>query len=250
MSTLYIVGTGPGDSALLTPAARTAITVSSELVAYPLYTDLLGELVAGKTRHDFALGQETERARFALQLAAGGKSTALLSSGDAGIYAMATLVFQLLDCEPEPEWEQISIDVIPGISAVQIAAARVGAPLAHDFCTISLSDLLTPWDTIAQRIKAAGLGDFVVAFYNPVSRRRHWQLAHARDMLLAYRDAGTPVVVARNLSRRDEQIQLTTLGELDATRVDMLTLVLVGNSETRRVKDWVYTPRGYSGMTT
>ncbi|HXH01810.1 MAG TPA: precorrin-3B C(17)-methyltransferase [Candidatus Competibacteraceae bacterium] len=245
MKQLYIVGTGPGDPGLLSPAARAAIAASTELVAYPLYIDLLGGLAAGKTRHDRPLGEEIERARLALELAAAGRVTALLSSGDAGIYAMATLVFELLDREPKPDWQEVAIQVIPGISAIQATAARVGAPIAHDFCTISLSDLLTPWETIETRIRAAGLGDFVVAFYNPVSQKRHWQLARARDILLAHRPADTPVVIARNVSRVTERIGLTTLGALDPAEVDMLTLVLVGNRETRRVGDWVYTPRGY-----
>jgi precorrin-3B C17-methyltransferase len=245
MTPLYIVGIGPGALEYLSPKARSAIAASTDLVAYPLYLDLLGSLTDGKTRHDRPLGEEIARARLALDLAAGGRPTALISSGDAGIYAMATLVFELLDREPRPGWMEVAIQVIPGISAVQAAAARVGAPLAHDFCTISLSDLLTPWETIETRLHAAGQGDFVAAFYNPVSRRRTWQLARAREILLNYRDVHTPVVIARNLTRDDECITVTSLGDLEPAQVDMLTLVLVGNTETRRTGDWVYTPRGY-----
>lgn len=244
--TLYIIGTGPGGLEHLSPAASRALAQASELVAYPLYLDLLGELVAGKARHDSPLGDEIGRARRALELASEGRTVALLSSGDAGIYAMATLVFELLEHEAQPAWNDIEISVIPGISALQAAASRVGAPLAHDFCTISLSDLLTPWETIETRIRAAGMGDFVIAFYNPVSQKRTWQLARARELLLEQRPAATPVVIARNVTRPTEKISLTTLAELDPTQVDMLTLVLVGNSETRRVGPWLYTPRGYA----
>lgn len=246
MTQLFIIGTGPGDLALLAPAAQAALAQVSELVAYPLYIDLLGELASGKTRHDLPLGEEIERARLALDLAAQGRATALLSSGDAGIYAMATLVFELLDREARPEWQALDIQVIPGISAIQATAARVGAPIAHDFCTISLSDLLTPWATIETRIRAAALGDFVVAFYNPVSRQRDWQLAKAQQILLERRPADTPVILARNVSRATETITITTLAELDTRQVDMLTLVLVGNSSSRQVGRWVYTPRGYA----
>jgi precorrin-3B C17-methyltransferase len=243
---LVIIGTGPGGLEHLSPAASRALESATDLVAYPLYVDLLGEIVAGKARHDSPLGDEIGRARRSLELAAEGRSVALLSSGDAGIYAMATLVFELLEHEALPAWSEVDIAVVPGISALQACASRVGAPLAHDFCTISLSDLLTPWETIETRIKAAGLGDFVVAFYNPVSQKRTWQLARARELLLEKRPAETPVIIGRNVTRATEQITVTTLGELDPTQVDMLTIVLVGNSETRRVGQWVYTPRGYA----
>ena len=255
MTKLFVIGTGPGDLQLLTPAAKTAIAASTDLVAYGLYLDLLGELCQSKTHHDLPLGEEIGRARLALDLAASGKSTALISSGDIGIYAMATLVFELLDQqlqskENHPEWLDVDIEVIPGISAMQAAASRVGAMLGHDFCTISLSNLLTPWETIEKRIQSAGQGDFVVSFYNPVSRKRDWQLNSARDILLTYRPAETPVVIGRQLTREDEDIRIITLAELDAKDVDMFTLVSVGNSESRHLingaNEWVYTPRGYS----
>ena len=160
MSKLFVVGTGPGDLQLLAPKAASAIQASSDLVAYGLYLDLLGQICEGKTHHDLPLGEEIGRARLALDLAASGKTTALISSGDIGIYAMATLVFELLDQqlsgkEQHPEWLDVEIEVIPGISAMQAGASRVGALLGHDFCTISLSDLLTPWPSIQMRVKAA-----------------------------------------------------------------------------------------------
>ncbi|MEH6824403.1 MAG: precorrin-3B C(17)-methyltransferase [Motiliproteus sp.] len=255
MSQLYVVGTGPGDALLVAPKALNAIKASSDLVAYGLYLDLLGEVCEGKQHHDLPLGEEIGRARLALNLAASGKTTALISSGDIGIYAMATLVFELLDLqlqgkESHPEWLDVEIEVIPGISAMQAGASRVGALLGHDFCTVSLSDLLTPWETIEKRIHSAGSGDFVISFYNPVSRKRDWQLNSARDILLQYRPATTPVLLGRQLTREDESITITTLGELDAKDVDMFTMVSVGNSESRHIvngsKEWLYTPRGYS----
>ncbi|CAH0993384.1 Precorrin-3B C(17)-methyltransferase [Sinobacterium norvegicum] len=254
MSKLFVVGTGPGDLALVAPKAMHAIKASSDLVAYGLYLDLLGEICDGKNHHDLPLGEEIGRARLALDLAASGKTTALISSGDIGIYAMATLVFELLDRqlsgeEQHPEWLGVEIEVVPGISAMQAGASRVGALLGHDFCTVSLSDLLTPWETIIKRVDAAGQGDFVISFYNPVSKKRDWQLNAARDVLLKYRPASTPVLIGRQLTREDERITITTLGQLDGKDVDMFTMVSVGNSESRHIvngqKEWVYTPRGY-----
>jgi precorrin-3B C17-methyltransferase len=254
MKKLHIIGTGPGDAAYVTPQASAAIAASGDLVAYGLYLDLLGEVCAGKTRHDLPLGEEVERARLALNLAASGKSTALISSGDIGIYAMATLVFELLDLqlqghEDSPEWLDVDIEVVPGISAMQAAASRMGAILGHDFCTISLSNLLTPWETIEKRLHACGQGDFVVSFYNPRSKKRDWQIDTARDILLEYRPASTPVILGRQLTREDESIQVIELEQLDAKDVDMFTLVCVGNSESRHIinrdRHWVYTPRGY-----
>jgi len=255
MKKLFILGTGPGDLALLTPKAKQAIAASTDLVAYGLYIDLMGEICEGKTRHDLPLGEEINRARLALDLAAQGRDTALISSGDIGIYAMATLVFELLDrqlqgLEDHSEWLEVDIQVIPGISAMQAGASAVGAMLGHDFCTISLSDLLTPWETIKKRIECAAAGDFVVSFYNPVSKKRDWQLNTARDILLQSRPANTPVMIGRQLTREDQNIRIIELKDLDAKDVDMFTMVSVGNSESRHIvngeKEWVYTPRGYS----
>ena len=252
MSKLYIVGTGPGTLDWLTPAAKKAIESSSDLVAYGLYLDLLGDICEGKTLHTRALGAEIKRAELALSIASEGKTTALISSGDIGIYAMATLVFELLKTQEGQShpWQSVELEVLPGISAMQACASRVGALLGHDFCTISLSDLLTPWETIERRIHSAGEADFVVSFYNPRSEKRDWQINTARDILLTYRPADTPVVLGRQLTREDEHIRIINLSELDAKDVDMFTLVSVGNSETKTVeqlgKTHVYTPRGYS----
>ncbi|MGB0632688.1 MAG: precorrin-3B C(17)-methyltransferase [Alphaproteobacteria bacterium] len=252
---LLIVGTGPGSDGWMTAESEAAIAAATDLVGYTLYLDILGPRAAGRTRHDFPLGEEIDRVRAALDIAATGKTVALVSSGDPGIYAMATLAFELLETGDRADWRRLAIEVCPGISALQAAAARSGAPLGHDFCTISLSDLLTPWDAIERRVKAAADGDFVIAFYNPVSMRRTWQLAKARDMLLDARPGSTPVILARNLGRDGEQVRTVTLEALDIADVDMLTVVLVGSSETRAVargdgRHWVYTPRGYAGKNT
>ncbi|HEY7687140.1 MAG TPA: precorrin-3B C(17)-methyltransferase, partial [Dongiaceae bacterium] len=233
-----------------TAEADAAIRRASDLVGYRLYLDLLGPLAQGKVRHDFDLGAEEARVAHALDLAAQGRDVALISSGDAGIYAMGSLVFELIGRGAQPDWARLEITCLPGVSAMQTAAARLGAPLGHDFCAISLSDLLTPWAVIEQRLRAAAAGDFVVAVYNPVSQRRRTQLAVAREILLGSRPPETPVAIARNLGRDGEQVTVTTLGNLDPVQVDMLSLVLVGSSTTRRVPrpdggEWLYTPRGY-----
>ncbi|MEZ5870808.1 MAG: precorrin-3B C(17)-methyltransferase [Nitratireductor sp.] len=249
---LFVIGIGPGKEGWRSPEVTRMIGESSDLVGYSLYLDLIAPISAGKIRHDFDLGREEDRVRHAMELAGTGRDVALVCSGDAGIYAMATLVFELLENGGLSDAaKRIAIEVSPGISALQAAAARAGAPLGHDFCTISLSDLLTPWPDIQRRVKAAAEGDFVIAFYNPVSRRRRTQLAHAREVLLQHRPADTPVILATNLGREGEQVRVVPLKELQVDDVDMLTVVLVGSSQTRTVQSgdgrtWVYTPRGYA----
>ncbi|MFO1047169.1 MAG: precorrin-3B C(17)-methyltransferase [Geminicoccaceae bacterium] len=247
---LAVVGLGPGGLDWRTGEARRLIVEADELVGYGLYLDLIGPDGAGKPRHEFPLGAEVERCRCALALAAAGRSVALVCSGDPGIYALATLVFELLAAAEDPAWARVAVTVSPGVSALQAAAARAGAPLGHDFCAISLSDLLTPVEAIERRVRAAAEGDFVVAFYNPVSQRRRALLERARDLLLERRPADTPVVLARSLGRPDAATRLIRLDELTADQCDMLTLVLVGSSDSRRLSrlhgpDWVFTPRGY-----
>lgn len=253
---LFVVGIGPGGAEWRSPEVSRMVAEASDLVGYSLYLDLLGPLAADKTRHDFDLGAEEKRVRHAMELAGSGRTVALVCSGDAGIYAMATLVFELLDKGGvSPAARRIAVEVSPGISALQAAAARAGAPLGHDFCTISLSDLLTPWEDIKRRVSAAAEGDFVIAFYNPVSKKRRTQLAWARDRLLQDRPADTPVILATNLGRVGERVRIVGLAELDIEDVDMLTVVIVGSSESRVVvtgdgKSWAYTPRGYAGKAT
>ncbi|HSG95316.1 MAG TPA: precorrin-3B C(17)-methyltransferase [Afifellaceae bacterium] len=244
---LAVVGIGPGAADWLTPEAGALIRASDVVIGYSYYLDLIDSLIAGKKRIDSPLGEEEKRARQALCLAAQGHAVALVSSGDPGIYAMASLVFECLDAGDLPDGaHRAEIFVAPGISAFQAASARAGAPLGHDFCAISLSDLLTPWPAIEARIAAAAEADFVIAFYNPVSRRRRQQLAEAKAILLRHRPADTPVVLARMLGRDGESVTTLCLEDLDPRGVDMMTLVIVGSSATRTVADGrVYTPRGY-----
>ncbi|MBL1404808.1 MAG: precorrin-3B C(17)-methyltransferase [Hyphomicrobiales bacterium] len=249
---LFVVGIGPGQETWRSPEVSRMIGEATDLVGYSLYLDLIAQISEGKVRHDFDLGKEEDRVRHSMELAGEGKDVALVCSGDAGIYAMATLVFELLkNGGLSDAANRIEIVVSPGISALQAAAARAGAPLGHDFCTISLSDLLTPWDAIKMRVKAAAEGDFVIAFYNPVSKRRRTQLAYAKNVLLEHRPKDTPVILATNLGRPEEKVRVVPLEELNIDDVDMLTVVVVGSSETQTVKTgdgktWVYTPRGYS----
>jgi cobalt-precorrin 5A hydrolase/precorrin-3B C17-methyltransferase len=245
---LAIIGIGPGPVSWRTPEASALLASASDIVGYGLYLDLLGTATAGKSLHPGTLGAESERARLALDLAASGSQVALVSSGDAGIYGLAALVFELIDREKRRDWATTEIVVSPGISAMQAAAARAGAPLGHDFCAISLSDLLTPRPVIRARLKAAAAGDFVVALYNPRSARRPQGLAEAADILLTHRPRDTPVLIARNLGRAGETCRITTLAGLADAAIDMLTIVIIGNSETRTLPGntpRLYTPRGY-----
>ena len=184
---LAIVGTGPGSVEWMSPQVRALLNSATDWVGYSTYLNLVEPLRRGQRRHDSDNRVELERARLALDLAAEGRSVVVVSSGDPGIYAMATAVFEVLDRDARPEWQAIEIQVAPGISAMQAAAALSGAPIGHDFCAISLSDILKPWETIEQRITAAAQADLVMAFYNPVSKQRTWQLAKARELLLQHR---------------------------------------------------------------
>lgn len=252
---LSVVGIGPGQAAWRTPEVSKLIAEAEELVGYGLYIDLLGPLAAGKARSDFPLGGEEARCRYALERAAEGCNVALVCSGDAGIYAMGALVFELLDRGPDEHGvsdaaHRVEVICSPGVSALQGAAARAGAPLGHDFCTISLSDLLTPRDDILRRLKAAAEGDFVIAFYNPVSKTRRTLLAEARDILLQHRSADTPVMLASSLGRPEEHVRYRRLDQLQVDEVDMLTVVLVGSSNSRLAHmgegPRMFTPRGYA----
>lgn len=252
---LSVVGIGPGQAAWRTPEVSRLVAEAEELVGYGLYIDLLGPLAIGKDRSDFPLGGEEDRCRYALEQAGKGKTVALVCSGDAGIYAMAALVFELLDRGPDQMGVSDAarrVDVVcsPGVSALQGAAARAGAPLGHDFCAISLSDLLTPREDIVKRLNAAAVGDFVIAFYNPVSMRRRTLLAEARDILLQHRPPETPVMLASSLGRPEEHVRYRRLDELEVDEVDMLTVVLIGSSHSKLAQlgegPRMYTPRGYA----
>nr|WP_155197566.1 precorrin-3B C(17)-methyltransferase [Roseibium hamelinense] len=253
---LSVIGIGPGADDWRTPEATRLLGQAEDVVGYSLYLDIVAPHIKGKIHHNFPLGAEEDRVRFALEQAGKGKNVALISSGDAGIYAMGALVYELLDRDTEnggvsDAAKRVNLINAPGISALQACSARIGAPLGHDFCAISLSDLLTPWEAIEKRLHAAAEGDFVIAFYNPVSKRRRTQLAAARVILLQHRPKNTPVILGVNLGRPEETVRVTTLQELTVDDVDMLTTVLVGSSNSKAVaggdgKPFVYTPRGYA----
>ncbi len=245
---LLLIGTGPGQLDQITPAAQTAVSSADAVIGYSLYIDLIAPLLRpGQIVEALPITQERQRAERAIELAQWGLTVAVVSSGDCGIYGMAGLVLEELRAQG---WDGKTpgVQVFPGITALQAAASRVGAPLMHDFCAISLSDLLTPWEVIEKRLTAAAQADFVTALYNPRSQTRTQQIATARAIFLKYRDPNTPVALVRSAYRQDEQITLTTLGKLLETPIDMLTTVLIGNQSTRTHGDWMITPRGYLGF--
>ncbi len=242
---LWLVGTGPGNLDQITPAAKAAITQADAVVGYRLYMDLIRPLLRpGQIIEAMPITQEQQRAERAIKLARWGLSVAVISSGDCGIYAMAGLVLETLQAQ---EWDGHSptVEGIPGISALQSAAARVGAPLMHDFCAISLSDLLTPWPVIEKRLNAAAEADFVVALYNPKSQQRTEQIAIAQQIFAQHRPATTPVALVRAAYRPDERIIVTTVQEMLNHPIDMLTTVLIGNRSTQLYAGKLITPRGY-----
>jgi cobalt-precorrin 5A hydrolase / precorrin-3B C17-methyltransferase len=248
---LTVIGTGPGSKQWMSPEVRDTIRAATDLVGYQTYIDLIGDLAVGKVCHASDNRVELDRSRLALDLAAMGKNVVVVSSGDPGIYAMASAVFEVLEREAKPEWQSVDLQIAPGISAMQAAAAAIGAPLGHDFCAISLSDLLKPWEIVERRIAAAAEADFAMAFYNPVSSQRSWQLAAAKEILLKFRAPTTPVILARNLGRTGQKVQVITLGDLTPESADMRTVILIGSSQTRVIPradggSWVYTPRSYS----
>jgi adenosylcobyric acid synthase len=243
MPQLFVVGIGPGGYPHITPAARDAIEAAEVVVGYRTYLDFIPDLLRGKELVSTGMTREVERCRQALDIAAAGRTTALVSSGDAGVYGMAGLVLELVS---SGLWGPVEIEIVPGISAVQAAAARLGAPLMHDFAVVSLSDLLTPWESIRRRLEAAASADFVVALYNPKSRGRIIQLSEARQILLRHRSPETPVGIVRNACRDGEEVTIATLGELPEEKVDMMSIVLVGNSSTLLDNcGRMVTPRGY-----
>ena len=243
---LYLVGLGPGEATHLTPRALAALQECGTVVGYRRYIEQAGDLLSGKELVSMELGQEMERASKAVELARAGHLVAVISSGDAGIYGMAGPVFQVLT---DTGWkgENPQVESIPGVSAMQAAASLLGAPLMQDFCAISLSDLLTPWEAISSRLEAAAKGDFVIGLYNPRSRTRHWQLLEARRILLEHRAETTPVGIVRDAFRPGQQVIVTDLQHLadHADAIDMVTTVLIGNSTTHLVGGFMATPRGY-----
>ena len=247
---LAVVGLGPGDARLLTPEAAAALAGADALYGYGPYLARVPER-GGQARHASDNREEGSRAAAALRQAATGASVALVSGGDPGVFAMAAAVCGEIETGPV-EWRRIELVVVPGITAMLAVAARIGAPLGHDFCVVSLSDNLKPWELIERRLDAAVEAGFVLALYNPISRARPWQLGAAFDRLRRHLPAGIPVVFGRAVSRPDESIVVTTLGAADPALADMATLIIVGSGETRVIPrpglaPLVYTPRAASG---
>ncbi|MGB3511485.1 MAG: precorrin-3B C(17)-methyltransferase [Microcoleaceae cyanobacterium] len=245
---LLLIGTGPGKLEQMTPAAQTAVSQADVVIGYSLYIDLIKPLLnPGQIVEPMPITQERKRAERAIELANIGLTVAVVSSGDSGIYGMAGLVLEQLRAE---NWDGKipMVEVFPGVSAFQAAASKIGAPLMHDFCAISLSDLLTPWKVIEKRLIAVAAADFVVALYNPKSQSRTEQLVKAVNIFLEYRQPETPVAIVRSVYRENEEIVLTNLDKLLEVSVDMLTVILIGNKSTGIYQDWMITPRGYLGF--
>nr|WP_252393843.1 precorrin-3B C(17)-methyltransferase [Candidatus Rhodoblastus alkanivorans] len=245
---MFIVGLGPGPDKWVAPEAREALEEADALIGYKPYTDRVPER-AGLERFPSDNRVELDRARHALRLACAGRKVAVVSGGDAGVFGMAAAVLEAAETG-EADWRALDIQVVPGVSAVLAAAARLGAPLGHDFCVISLSDNLKPWDIIVRRLRSAAEGDFVIALYNPASKARPRQIFDAFELLRELKDGATPVALARAVGRADERIILGDLALIDPGLVDMATLVLVGSSETRFIprpggEKWLLTPRSY-----
>jgi precorrin-2 C20-methyltransferase/precorrin-3B C17-methyltransferase len=246
LGSLDVVGLGPAGPGWLTPEAQAALARAEVLVGYETYLARVPPR-RGQERRASDNRAELERARDALELARGGARVAVVSSGDPGIFAMAAAVFEAIEDDRE-RFGSLPVRVVPGVSAMQVAAARAGAPLGHDFCVISLSDRRKPWAVIERRLEAAAAADFALALYNPASRSRRDQLSRAREALLRHRTPATPVVVARAVGSDEESVEITTLATFDADAVDMRTIILVGSSRTRATAEQrVFTPRDYPG---
>lgn len=245
VGSVAVVGLGPGDVDWMTPQSRRELAAATDLIGYGPYLDRVGAR-DGQTRHPSDNTDEPERARLACMLAEQGRAVAVVSSGDPGVFAMATAVL-----EEAKEWPGVDVRVIPAMTAAQAVASRVGAPLGHDYAVISLSDRLKPWDVITARLTAAAQADLVLAIYNPASKTRTWQVAAMRDLLLEHRDPSTPVVIGRDVSGPREEVRVVRLADLDAGDVDMRCLLIIGSSQTQWQSDdgvdRVYTLRRYPG---
>jgi precorrin-2 C20-methyltransferase / precorrin-3B C17-methyltransferase len=239
-----VVGLGPAGRDWLTPQAMAVLAAADDIVGYGPYVDRVPRNPRQR-RHGSDNRVEAERAEFALDLALDGHRVVVVSSGDPGVFAMASVVLEV--AASHERFAQVPVDVVPGITAAQAVASQAGAPLGHDYVVLSLSDRLKPWEVIARRLTAAAAGDFAIAIYNPASRSRRQQLVDARELLLAHRDPGTPVVVGRAVGTPDQQVTVTTLGDLDPDQVDMRCLLIVGSSQTRVLRGRVITPRRYPG---
>lgn len=247
---LYMVGIGPGAEAHATPAALKAIAESQLVVGYTTYIKLVRHLLEGKEIVKTGMTEEIGRARAAIERARDGATVSLISSGDAGVYGMAGLVFQVLKEMGWKRGDSPELRLIPGMTALNSCASLVGAPLVHDFCSISLSDLLTPWDVIARRIDAAASADFVIGLYNPASGRRTRQIVDAQAIIRKYREGNTPVALVKSAYRHMEQVVLTDLDNFLDYEIGMLTTVLIGSSNTFMFEGYMVTPRGYTNKYT
>ena len=255
---LFVVGIGPGDLNHLTKRAIDVLTSVDVVAGYTTYIDLIRSLIDGKEIISTGMTKEVARVEAAIEQARAGKSCAIVSSGDPGIYAMAGLVFETCkikgiaiapaDSDPKAVDDRtvLRLEVVLGIPALCAGAALLGAPLTHDFAVISLSDLLTPWELIEQRLEAAARSDFVIVLYNPKSKKRNWQLGKARQIILRHRDKNTPVGIVARAMREEQNIDIVTLDNLHTAEVDMQTTVFIGSSTSSEYMDFIYTPRGYA----
>lgn len=237
MAKLYIIGIGPGGLENMTLKAVDRIKKSEVIVGYAPYIDYLGELTSGKDIYSTGMRGEIKRCKLAIDKVNDGYDTCIISSGDAGLYGMAGPVLELAD--------GIDIEVIPGVTAAFSAASELGAPIMHDYAAISLSDLLTPWEVIVKRLDKAAAADFVITIYNPRSRGRQDHLKKAIDIILNHRDPKTPVGIVRNSGRPNTNIEITSLDSIEYLKVDMLSVLIIGNSNTHQKEDKIITPRGY-----
>lgn len=239
---LYVVGLGPGDVKQMTPEAQEVLKEVDVIVGYTTYIKLVREFIKGKEIVNTGMRREVDRCQAAIDLAKEGKEVAVISSGDAGIYAMAGLIYELL----ESSKEDLDVKVIPGITASVGGAALLGAPLMNDFCHISLSDIMTPWDMIEKRLHMAAKGDFVICLYNPRSKNRSEHLSNALNIIKQYKGGDIYVGIVKDVGRKGEKSIITTIDELDVELVDMTTTVIVGNKFTRVYNNVMFTPRGYN----
>ncbi|KJS77261.1 MAG: cobalt-precorrin-3B C(17)-methyltransferase [Desulfotomaculum sp. BICA1-6] len=237
------MGTGPGAVEFLSIRAREALADAEVIVGYITYIDLIRDFIGEREVISTGMTREIERCRKAVEVASAGRRVAVVSSGDPGVYGMAGLVLEIM--EAQGLLGVIPVEIIPGITSATASAAKLGAPLMHDFAVISLSDLLTPWETIAKRLEAAARADFVIVLYNPASKKRTWQIEKAQEIFLRHKPPTTPVGIVKNAAREEETVLITDLQSLLAHPVDMLSTVIVGNRSTRQAGDFMITPRGY-----
>ncbi|MGY2262804.1 precorrin-3B C(17)-methyltransferase [Pseudomonas sp. SDO55104_S430] len=252
---LAVVGLGPGAAELMAPAVKAELARANDVLGYETYVRMAGPFRDDQVLHCTDNREEMQRARHAFELAAQGRSVVVVSSGDPGVFAMAAAVLEALHESSDPAWHSVDLEMLPGVSASLATAAQAGAPLGHDFCVMSLSDNLKPWSIIETRLDLAAQADLALAFYNPISRSRPWQLGQALEIVARHREPQTPVVLGRDIGRPGQTLRVTTLGELTVDQVDMRTMVIIGSSTTRVIpradgRPWVYTPRSYGDKLT